>query len=159
MLDILYVIAFCIYAADQIIKFIVRTHLHQGVLVPVFPPFVDLDYIQNPGGAFSIFPHHTWLFVSVAILVILAVIWVHIRYRPSRFTQVGLGCVLGGALGNMTDRIVIGRVTDYVYLQFIHFPIFNLADVSIDVGVAILIIQTFRQSKKSDDGDGDDHHD
>ncbi|MDP9728411.1 signal peptidase II [Alicyclobacillus tolerans] len=144
----LYGIALLVFALDQLIKWMVRSHMTPGQLVPVLPPWVDLDYIQNPGGAFSILPHHTWLFILVAFVVIAAVIYVDIRYKPSPSIRIALGLVLGGALGNMSDRIFIGKVTDYVYLQFIHFPIFNLADVCIDAGVILLIIRTFWQGKK-----------
>lgn len=140
----LYVIAVIAYAIDQILKWVVRTHMTVGQLIPIFPPYVDLDYIRNPGGAFGILPHQRWLFILVAVVVVVAVVILQIKWRPKRLVQVGLGLVLAGAIGNMTDRVIWGRVVDYVYLQFINFPVFNFADVCIDAGVILLLIQSFR---------------
>ncbi|QQE80722.1 signal peptidase II [Alicyclobacillus sp. SO9] len=149
----IYLLAALVFAADQVIKWEVRSHMAITQSIPVFPPVLYLDYIRNSGGAFGILPHFRILFVLVAMVVIAAVIYVDVRYKPVLWTRIGLGLLLGGALGNMWDRIVFGNVTDYMYLQIIHFPIFNLADVMIDVGVIMLLIrslQSDRSSRKDD---------
>lgn len=135
-----YLVAVAVLAADQILKWLVRSHMIQQQLVPVFPPALYLDYIRNPGGAFGIFPHARWLFVLVAIAVIAAVVYVQRRFRLTLWSRLALGLVLGGALGNLVDRMWTGLVVDYVYFRPINFPVFNLADVCIDVGIGLLIL-------------------
>lgn len=128
-------------------------NIPNGQSVPVIPGVLELLHIQNPGGAFSILPNQTWLFILVAIIVIGAVIFIERRYPRSLLTTIGLGLLLGGAVGNLTDRIVTHTVTDYVYFSIIHFPIFNLADASIDVGVLLLLLSSFFSSVvKTDEG-------
>lgn len=139
----LYIIMLAIFAADQWIKWEVRTHMVLGQAISVIPQGVYLLYTTNSGGAFSIFPHARWLFLIVAALVIVGGVYTERRARLGRLTTLALGLVLGGALGNMADRAISGLVTDYVYLKFINFPIFNLADASIDVGIGIWFMQSF----------------
>jgi signal peptidase II len=146
---VIYLLALIIVIVDQGLKWLVRTHLAVGHLIPVLPPVLDLYHIQNPGGAFGILQHFRVLFVLVALLVIAVVIYVDYKYRPSLWTKVGMGLLLGGAIGNFLDRIITGTVTDYMYLAFIHFPIFNLADMSIDAGVIILLIRSIQSDKRN----------
>lgn len=141
---LLYIVAISIFILDQLIKWLIRANLANGQAVPLIPGVLELLHIQNPGGAFSILENQTWLFILVAILVIVAVIVIDRRYSKSTLTAIGLGLLLGGAIGNMTDRMISHTVTDYMYISIIHFPIFNLADASIDVGVALLLISSFR---------------
>jgi len=143
---LLYVVGLVVLIADQLIKLVVRAKLAIGSAVIVIPGVVEFTHIQNPGAAFSLLPHQVWLFVLVAIAVVAAVVVVNTRFRLSASAQVGLGLLLGGALGNMVDRVFspTHTVTDYVYFYTIHFPVFNLADASIDIGVVLLILSTFR---------------
>ncbi|GLG01089.1 lipoprotein signal peptidase [Alicyclobacillus hesperidum subsp. aegles] len=155
---LLYVVAALTVGFDQLLKWIVRRTLPIGDAVLVIPGVVELTHLQNPGAAFSLFPNQTWLFVLIAAIVVVAVIFVHQRWHLDRLAQVGLGLLLGGALGNMVDRIIspTHTVTDYVYFYTIHFPVFNLADASIDFGVLFLLISSFRSgTERSDDGKGD----
>lgn len=142
-------LAAVIYVLDQLVKWLIRVHLPVEQGAPLIPNVVELYHIQNPGGAFSILPNQTWLFVLVAVIVILAVVFIQRKFHLGRLAQAGLGLLLGGAVGNMTDRIVHHTVTDYVYVSAIHFPIFNLADASIDIGVILLLISSFRNSSAS----------
>lgn len=146
---LVYLVAAVIYLFDQLLKWLVRATIPVGQAVPVIPHVVDFYHLQNPGAAFSIFPNQTWLFVLIALVVIVAVIYVQRRFRPGRLAEVGLGLLLGGALGNMTDRIVNHTVTDYVNFYTIHFAVFNLADASIDIGVILLLIYSFRPSQSN----------
>jgi signal peptidase II len=136
-----YLLAAVIYAADQGIKWLVRTHLDLGQVIPVAPPWVVLTYIRNPGAAWGVLPGARWLLVLVALAVAGVVVYAERKRHPGALTQLGLGLVLGGALGNLTDRIAAGTVVDYVYFAFIHFPVFNLADVAIDAGAVLLLWQ------------------
>lgn len=155
---LLYIVAAIIYALDQLCKWMIRAHLAVGQGHFIIPNVVEFYHLQNPGGAFSILPNWTWLFVFVAVVVIVAVVFIHRRFRLDRLAQVGLGLLLGGAVGNMTDRVVLPHhtVTDYVYFSIIHFPIFNLADASIDVGVILLLISSFRNNSATKAKDSED---
>lgn len=149
-----YLIAVLVWVVDQALKWLVRTHMTLDHMVPLLPPAFYLDYIRNPGAAFGILPNARWLFVLVALVVIAAVVVVNRRWRPSWSVQLGLGLVLGGAVGNLTDRVVAGSVVDYVYFKPINFPIFNFADACIDVGVAVLILWALlsdRAAKRSEE--------
>jgi signal peptidase II len=110
------------------------------------PPIVlirgvlDLAYTTNPGGAFSLFTGVPWLFFAASVGISLAIVWLSTRLT-SAWNAVGLGLVLGGAAGNMTDRLtrgagVSGRVVDFIHLHL--WPTFNVADSSIVVGALIL---------------------
>jgi signal peptidase II len=136
---LLYVLAAAVYGVDQVLKWLVRTHMALGQTIPVAPPVVVLAYIRNPGAAWGVLSGARWLLVVVAVLVAAGVVYAHRHYRPRGPALVGLALVLGGALGNLTDRIWSGTVVDYIYLEFIHFPVFNFADVAIDVGAVLLL--------------------
>ncbi|MCL6548908.1 MAG: signal peptidase II [Alicyclobacillus sp.] len=140
----IYGVALLVFALDQVVKWWIRTHLLLGQALPVAPPWLYIHYIRNPGGAFGILPGARWLFVLVALLVVGAVVWADRRFSPGRWTKLGLAFLLAGALGNLTDRALTGTVVDYVDVAFIHFPVFNLADVAIDVGIALLLLQSAR---------------
>ncbi|GMA49140.1 lipoprotein signal peptidase [Alicyclobacillus contaminans] len=140
----LYILALVVLIADQSIKWLVQTHMTVGEVIPIWPQVVVLEYIRNPGAAWGMLTRAHGLLIVIALLVVAVVVWLERRYRPKRWMAVGLALVLGGALGNLCDRVFAGTVVDYVYLQIINFPIFNLADVSIDAGVLILLWRSFR---------------
>ncbi|CAM3836540.1 signal peptidase II [Alicyclobacillus pomorum] len=143
----LYILALLVFAADQGIKWLVQTHMVQGESIPIWPSVLEIQYIRNPGAAWGILQQAHWLLVLVALAVIAAVVWIERKYRPKFWVTVGLALVLGGALGNLCDRVFAGTVVDYVYIEAINFPVFNLADTCIDVGVVLLLWRSFRADK------------
>ncbi|MCL6631669.1 MAG: signal peptidase II [Alicyclobacillus herbarius] len=147
----IYLTALAALIVDQGLKWDVRTHLQLGEGFPVLGDWVYIQYIRNPGGAFSIFPHAQWLFWLVAVLVIAVVIYVQLRHRPHRLLAVGLGLLMGGALGNLVDRVVSGSVVDYVYLKVINFPVFNFADVCIDAGIVLILWSMLRADRAKEE--------
>lgn len=142
-----YLIALLVYGMDQWLKWVVRTHMVLGNEVQVIKSVLYLDYIRNPGAAFSILPNARWLLILIALLVMVGVIYAERRLRHSWLAKFGLALVLGGLLGNLTDRVLSGTVVDYVYFKIINFPIFNLADVAIDVGVGLLLLFSLRNDR------------
>lgn len=140
----MYLIAVIVYAADQLIKWIVQTHLVIDQSVQVIPGFIGLLYIRNPGAAWSMLANGRWLLAGIELLVGITLIYVKQRYKPGRLASVGMGLLLAGTMGNATDRIISGTVVDYLQFLFIHFPIFNLADISIDAGIILLLWNAFR---------------
>lgn len=117
--------------------------------LPLWPGVFHLTYVTNTGAAFSLFSQGgnwlRWLSLIVSLgLICLA--W--LGPRLSRWEQVGYGFLLGGALGNGADRFATGKVVDFLDVRWIQFPVFNLADVFINVGIACLLIATFGGSSR-----------
>ena len=117
---------------------VIQQMMRQGESVAVLSPIFYFTYIQNPGAAFGLFAHKTEFFIAITIIILIA-IFLGYRYLSggSRLMEVGLGLVAGGALGNLIDRVRIGRVIDF--LDFRVWPVFNLADTAIVVGAGLLI--------------------
>lgn len=113
---------------------------------PALRNFFTLTHFTNTGAAFGLFRDQNILFVAIGVVVLLSII-IYSRYLPHdmRIVQVALGLQLGGALGNMIDRVRIGHVTDFIYFHF--WPAFNIADSSIVVGVLLLalIMLTYKE--------------
>ncbi len=132
-------IAGIVIAIDRLLKWWVQGH----VFIPraIVPGFIRLSLVHNPGGAFGIFPGSGLLFILVSALVSAAIaatlIFVPMR---GRLLKVGLSLVLGGALGNLIDRVMYGYVLDFFEVRW--FSVFNFADACITVGVAMIIIHT-----------------
>jgi signal peptidase II len=147
----LFVTAFVAYGLDRVTKIWAEATL-PGNAIDVIPGVLTLRFTQNSGGAFSIGQSAPWFFVGVTaivVVVILATAWRH----TSRFVGAAIGLVLGGALGNLTDRAFRdsgfrGRVVDFVDLHV--WPVFNLADSAIVVGAILLALVGFRERRPSE---------
>jgi signal peptidase II len=110
---------------------------------------LDLRYTENAGGAFSLFGRQPWLFLTATVVVVMVIAVVSLR-QTSRVAALGLGLILGGALGNLTDRLTrgsgaSGRVIDFIDLH--HWPVFNMADSAIVVGALVVLLIGMRQRK------------
>ncbi|AFY75382.1 lipoprotein signal peptidase [Synechococcus sp. PCC 7502] len=116
----------------------------------IWQGILHLRYITNSGAAFSIFSGGSgWLkWVSLVVSFGLGVLGVFAK-KLTIWEQCGYGCILGGALGNGLDRFIKGAVVDFLDLRFINFPVFNFADIAINVGLAFLLINFMQSSKKS----------
>lgn len=140
---------------DQVVKALVRTHLTLWESVPLVPFVMDLTYVQNTGAAFSILRSHTWLLtiISLVVSVALAVaIWRRVFTHPLGLCA--LAVVLGGAVGNLIDRALLGSVTDMFMTTFMDFPVFNVADICVVLGgIATVVYVLFfydRLEKKAE---------
>ena len=111
-----------------------------GESIALIPGVLHLTYIENPGGAFGILGGQAGILLLGSAVAVAFVLWMLLTGEPSRATAAGCGLILGGAAGNLLDRIFEGEVTDYVDLRV--WPIFNAADVAIVVGVALLLLAT-----------------
>jgi signal peptidase II len=115
--------------------------------VELIPGVLQLRFTTNPGGAFGLFGEASWLFVLISMAVVVVTV-VASRNLPGLLTAVGLGLLLGGALGNLTDRLVRGSGFDGRVVDFIDFhvwPVFNLADTAIVAGALILVFSGLRR--------------
>jgi signal peptidase II len=139
---------------DQISKQLADTQLvfHQAVMM--FPGF-NLTLMYNEGAAFSFLSNaggwQRWFFTVLSLLVsIVLAVWIRRLEHDKQLLAAGLAFILGGAIGNVIDRIIHGHVIDFidVYYQNNHFPAFNLADSAITLGACLLIIDMFLEHKK-----------
>ncbi len=134
-----------VVALDQASKFMAEHSLEYGVPVAVLPSF-NLTLAYNRGAAFSFLSDaagwQRWFFIAVAgFAVVVLVAWLRKLAPAQRWTAVGLALILGGALGNLIDRIWLGHVIDFIQLYYrsFYWPAFNIADSAITVGAGMLI--------------------
>lgn len=113
--------------------------------VALWPGVFHFTYVTNTGAAFSLFSNNgEWLrWLSLVVSLALVIFGLTVRL-PNRWEQVGYGFILSGALGNGIDRFLNGEVVDFLDFRLIRFPIFNVADVCINIGIVCLIIAAFR---------------
>ena len=151
----LYGAAAAVALLDQLSKHLIRERLAIAQDWPVFPG-LTITHVTNQGGAFSLLHGRVGLLavVSVAVAVGL-VIYAQRRRALPRWQAAALGILLGGTVGNLVDRVMFGRVTDFldVYVGEWHFPTFNVADVAINAGVAILALQLWSAPPPRQDPD------
>jgi signal peptidase II len=142
-----------IIVLDRITKFWVSKHVGIGDVIIVIPRFFAISHVMNPGAAFSMFsftdhPERTrWLLTAFSLLVALTVLIILMRIgRRLSLTAVSLALVLGGAIGNVWDRIAYGTVVDFLEVHIVryHWPDFNLADSAIVIGGILLLLDSLR---------------
>ncbi len=141
---------------DQVTKLAASSYIDLYERIPVFS-FFNFTLAHNEGAAFSFLADaggwQRWFFAAIAIIVSTVIlIWMYQNDRKERWLNVALAMVLGGALGNLIDRIYLGYVVDFLdfYWQDIHFPAFNVADSAICIGAFMLFLDVFFEEKKSE---------
>jgi signal peptidase II len=145
-----------VVALDQATKWLAEAALDPYLPVPLVPS-LNLTLMYNEGAAFSFLAGaggwQRWFFAGLAAAVTLALgVWLH-RLKPGeRLTAAGIALVIGGALGNLIDRVQTGRVVDFIdfYVGAWHWPAFNLADSAITLGVALLLLATLFEAPAKD---------
>jgi signal peptidase II len=150
-----YGVALYVFAVDLITKKIIENVLTEGDNVHVIGKrFFSITSIRNRGAAFSSLQEQRMLLLSITLVVIALIAWYLHKNRHSDkvLLQIGLGMVLGGALGNFLDRALYGEVTDFLQFTFgsYVFPSFNAADTGICCGVALIVIHTLRHKGEGD---------
>lgn len=133
--------------ADQLSKSFVRSILPLGASVPLFPNILHITHTQNPGAAFGLFPNSTSLLIVIAILVCVLFIWIGRQGFDRRRIAIATGMMLGGALGNLIDRVRFGAVTDFIDIRV--WPVFNIADTALTSGAFLLLVWGILLSEKS----------
>lgn len=140
-----------IVALDQLTKAIVRSTLPEYSSVTVIPGLVDFTHVRNTGAAFGIlnaadFPFKSALIALVAVAALVAIGMYSLSLaRDQLLARIGLALILGGAAGNLIDRLTVGSVVDFVdvYWRTYHFWAFNVADSAITVGAGVMILDLF----------------
>ena len=138
---------------DQLFKIIVVNNLTNNKSIEVIKSFFYLTYTNNKGAAFSILTGRRILLILVALVVIgVLIYYVRKNKIEGKVNKIALSLVIGGSIGNLIDRILRGAVIDFIDVKIFgyNFPIFNLADTFIVIGVFLLIIEMFRKEHKND---------
>jgi signal peptidase II len=152
---LLYAVAAGAYLLDRATKLWAERSLAGRPPIQLVPHVLQLDYTTNSGGAFGVLQGQPWIFFAASLAVSAAIVAGSGRLSH-RWTAAGLGLVLGGAMGNLTDRLVHGSgisgpVTDFIDLHV--WPVFNLADSSIVIGAVVLVLATLAaDGRRSPDG-------
>jgi signal peptidase II len=144
------VLALAVFLTDQFLKRLVEGSMRTGQSIPLVQDVLYLTYVKNSGGAFGILGGQIAVLLAGSAVAIVFVLWVLLAGLPTLPTVVGCGLVLGGAAGNLLDRIAEGWVTDFLDLQFWplqRWPVFNVADVAIVLGVVALLLAALRPEK------------
>jgi signal peptidase II len=136
---------------DQATKVLIIRNMSVGQSIPILDGFFNLTYVRNPGAAFGFFSAFSEgfrvpFFLSVSILAIGVVLYFYFKgARDNVLLQLGLSLVLGGAVGNLIDRVRFREVVDFidVYYKRFHWPAFNIADSAITIGVCVLLLDMF----------------
>jgi len=137
-----------IWIIDRVLKVLIQGNFVPGESVIVIPKFFHLTYVLNPGAAFGLLPGRSWFFILTALLVTAGIIYAQFKIpREDWLTRLSLGLIGGGALGNLYDRVFIGKVVDYLDFQIWTF-VFNFADTAIVVGVGLLLLTMYIQERK-----------
>jgi signal peptidase II len=132
-----YIVATLIAVIDQITKAIVRSVMPIGESLPLIPGVLYLTHIANSGAAFGILQNNRVIFfIAAAVVISLIFYFQRSLGKDNRAMNFCLGLVMGGAIGNLIDRVIIGAVTDFIDFRF--WPVFNVADSAIVVGAIFL---------------------
>ncbi|MBA2878768.1 signal peptidase II [Anoxybacillus ayderensis] len=146
-----YLLAFVVIVIDQWTKWLVVRYMELGESIPIIENVLYMTSHRNRGAAWGMLQGQFWLFYLITIVVVIGIIVYIQRLQPTeRLFGVALGLMLGGAIGNFIDRVFRKEVVDFVhtYIFDYSFPIFNVADAALTVGVALLFIQTWMEEKK-----------
>ncbi|MGI6413806.1 MAG: signal peptidase II [Syntrophomonadaceae bacterium] len=131
--------ALIVVLLDRLSKWWVINEIAFGESRTLIDGFLYLTYIRNQGAAFGILQGKSWFFLITAAFIIFALIWYNHRYHTPRLIKLFTGCIAGGALGNLIDRVVFGYVVDFFDLGW--WPVFNIADAAIVCGSILLVIK------------------
>lgn len=122
---------------DQLVKHLIRTNMELGQSIPVVPEIFHITYIENAGAAFGILANQRLLFLilTIAIIGIMLFLYQNLKTKTS-WTAISFELIISGAIGNFIDRLTRGTVTDFLDFQI--WPVFNIADICICIGIALL---------------------
>ncbi len=151
MLRLYYGIALGIILVDQWTKWLIVKYMEYGESIPVIENLFYITSHRNRGAAWGILQGQMWFFYIVTAIVIIGIVYYIKKYAADKLTGISLGLILGGAIGNFIDRLFRQEVVDFfhVYIFSYSFPVFNIADASLCVGVGLLIIAMFLEERRA----------
>lgn len=137
------VLAVIVAALDQLTKWLISVRMQEFQDIPVIRGFFSIQFVRNPGAAFGMLENKQWLFILVTLAAVGAMLY-YLRTPEGKKGVIpwALGLLMGGAVGNLIDRVRFGRVVDFLlfYWKDYSFPNFNVADIAITVGVGLFIL-------------------
>jgi signal peptidase II len=148
-----YLIALSIIFCDQVSKYAILNNIQENESISVVGKWFWLTHVHNTGGAFSLFQARNSVFILIAVAAVAALIYAYHNYqRDNLYVSAALALALGGAIGNLIDRIRFGYVVDFFDIRI--WPVFNIADSAITIGILFLAVQYLipsRSHKKQSD--------
>jgi len=148
----LFITAAVVIIADQLSKYLVASLMEVGQSITVIRNFLSVTYVRNPGAAFGMLPYQTAFFIIITVVVVIFIIYYYrILAENHKWLRFGLALQLGGALGNLIDRIREGYVVDFIDFT-IWPPVFNLADSAIVIGIGVFLIAFWRDFELKGEG-------
>ena len=146
-----YLVAWLVLCMDQLFKYLITRSIPLGQSIPAVPKILKLTLVQNTGAAFSLFTGLSSYLAVIGIIISVLVIYFHYRVSGSEYLlQTGLALILGGSLGNLIDRLFRGGVIDYLDISpLINWPVFNFADILINLGVFLIMLRILMGGDKN----------
>ncbi|WP_134700294.1 signal peptidase II [Ammoniphilus sp. YIM 78166] len=144
-----YMIALIVFVVDQATKWIVVKTMELGQTIPLIEGVFHFTSHRNRGAAFGILQDQRWFFIVITLLVVGGIIY-YLRKlgKDNPRVSLALSLILGGAAGNFLDRLLFGEVVDFLDFTLINYPIFNIADSAIVIGVGLMIWDTILEMKR-----------
>lgn len=143
----IYEITFIIFLIDQVIKNIILKTIEIGEVISLIPNFFFFTNVKNTGGAWSILNNYTFVLTLVSFICIIGLnYYLTKKDNFTKLEEIYLGLILGGMIGNFIDRVLYSGVIDFIGVKFgsYQFPIFNIADITIVVGVGLILLEIIR---------------
>ncbi len=146
-----FIISVAIIAVDFVVKRWSVSELSATDTIAIWENVFHLTYVENRGAAFGMLQNQRYFFVILTLIVLALVVWLMLKERgKSRLFQTALSFILGGAIGNLIDRICYGYVVDLFDFRLINFPVFNVADIFVCTGALLAIIYFLIYDEKKD---------
>lgn len=139
-------------AIDQVSKWIIVKEMELGESIPIIDNVLYITSHRNRGAAWGILENKMWFFYVITVIFVIFILFYMKKYaKTDKLLGISLGLILGGAIGNFIDRVVRKEVVDFIhtYIFSYNFPVFNIADSALCVGVALIIIQTLLEGKNT----------
>ncbi|EPA0823431.1 signal peptidase II [Enterococcus faecalis] len=153
MLVVYFLISALLVGLDQWSKYLTVQNISLGETKEFIPGFLSLTHLRNTGAAWSLLEGKMIFFYVITVIVSVVIIYLLIKnYKKSIWYSVGLSFVLAGAIGNFIDRVRLGYVVDMLQTDFMNFPIFNVADNTLVVGVICIFIYLILDEKAAKEG-------
>ena len=145
-----YIIALIILIIDQISKSLIEVSYNLGDSISVINNFFNITVVHNTGGAWSIFNNHSYIFIIFSIIAIIVLFKFMFSFKNNYRNNIAFALTIGGILSNLADRIFLGYVRDFLDFKIFNYdyPIFNIADITIVIGIMLLIIAIIKGEDK-----------
>lgn len=147
----LYIIAGVVILLDQLTKRLVMQNMYVGESIKIIEDIFYFTSHRNQGAAWGILQGQMMFFYIVTVVFVIGLLWYVREYgTEDKLFGVGIGLILGGAIGNFIDRVLYQEVVDFIdtFIFSYNFPIFNVADIALTIGVALIFIQTLLEAKR-----------